>query len=72
MRYWKTVLVNDYGLNEKLKFLFVESFNVLFTGCLLWYAIEHKNFLSYGLTAALATYYFTFIVEKIGKEWRSK
>lgn len=72
VRYIKTVLVNDYGAKEKSAFLLRESVNVVFTGTLIWYALEHRNIISYGLLAALATYYFTFIVETIQKAVKSK
>lgn len=79
MRYIRTVLVNEYELGAKSKTLFVQAINVVVEGFLLWIALGQRNsdnvflrILSYGLIAALLSYYFSYIVEKVGKEWKSK
>jgi len=72
IRYAITVLVNEYDAKEKLLFLLREAVNVLFTGTLLWYVVEHRDIVSFGLAASLLTYYFTFVVDTIAKAVKSK
>jgi hypothetical protein len=59
------LLKNEYAAGEKLSSMLVLIIDTLFTGLLIWYVIEHRNFVSYGIAAALATYWFTFAVDTI-------
>jgi hypothetical protein len=67
--YWVTrtvrLLRDEYAAGEKLSSLLILVIDTLFTGVLIWYVIEHRNFVSYGIAAALITYWFTFAVNTI-------
>jgi hypothetical protein len=59
------LLKNEYAAGEKLSSLLILVIDTLFTGLLIWYVIEYRNFVSYGIAAGLATYWFTFAVDTI-------
>jgi hypothetical protein len=61
---WAT-LVDEYSIKEKSFTLIVQAFNALITGCLIWYAVEHRDIVSYGLLAALAQYYISWFVDVV-------
>lgn len=58
-------LDDTYGIQYKLSLAFSKTVDVIFTGAIIWYAIEYHNFISYGLLSALATYYFDYVVRSI-------
>ena len=73
---WRSILLNEYRLLERLQWLFIETIDVLITGSLLLIAIEFTKsdyaalrIISYGLISALAVYYLRLFVSIVrGKE----
>lgn len=62
--------VSERDLVNKSKTLLGTIINVVITGLLVEYAVEHRNFVSYGLMVALGTFYFKWIVKTIkGQEF---
>ena len=66
---WLT-FASEYEVWTKTKWLLVKIFDIVTTGTILWYCITYKNFLSYGLIAALATYYLSVIVQEIKRPYQ--
>jgi hypothetical protein len=67
VKLYKSYLNNKYDLSSKISESLKYVFNVLFTGLIIWYIVNNKNILSYGLFTALFVYYFKFVVETIKK-----
>lgn len=61
----KADLMERYQINHKIKLLLQTIFDISITGLAISYCLNHSNWISYGLTAALCVYYYEFIVDKI-------
>ncbi len=59
------IFATNYEIRKKIKQASSLIVDVLFTGSIIAYCINYQNLISYGLIAALATYYFKEIVEII-------
>lgn len=64
-RLWRSRLWTEYDVAAKLKDLLALAFNVTITGLAIWYCLTFRNFISYGITAALATYYVGWVIDKV-------
>lgn len=59
------VFAEERDWNAKILPLVGLVINVPFTGLLIWYVIEHRNFVSYGILSALVMYYVEWLVQLI-------
>lgn len=57
--------MNEYDVKEKIKDLFLLGINVVVTGLAIWYVLNFRNFLSYGIATAVATYYISWLIKEI-------
>lgn len=76
---FKATLIDDYDAKGKFKALFVDAFDIVWVGFLLWIAVEQLHsdnallrIIAYGLIVYLTLTWFNLFVEKIGKEWTRK
>ena len=63
---------NKYFQKQKIMYIRAMIFDVLFTGLMIWIVLNHQNFISYGIAAALFCYYFEYIVNTIKKPYMKK
>lgn len=54
-----------FEIKKKSITLLELAINVLITGLVIWYALNYKNFLSYGLASALIMYYISWLIKEI-------
>jgi len=60
-------VIREYMLRDKLLQLSQWILNTIITGALIYYIVENKNFISYGLSAMLLFYYLDIAVQIIKK-----
>jgi len=58
-------LNEKYNINNIIKEFLINTFNILGSGFLIYYAITHKNFVAYGVSAAMIKYYISWLIDKI-------
>jgi hypothetical protein len=69
IRMQANIISAEYQVRDKFIFLLTLIINILVTGLIIWYCVEYRNILSYGLMAIMITYYFEKIVEIIKKPY---
>lgn len=65
-------IVFNYQLKNKSMELLNLAINICGTGLVIWYCIEKRNFLSYGMTSALILYYSKYFVDLVKKPYKEE
>ncbi len=64
------ILIKSDAAKKRIDLLLTVSFNVLLTGLVISYVINHRNFISYGLLSWIVTYYIEWLIKLIKKPYK--
>lgn len=64
IQHW-LVFAETWQIKQKVKKLVAVTANVALTGLVIKYIVDHQDFLAYGLGAATATYYISWLIKEI-------
>lgn len=69
---WSAGLIHNYMLKDKFSLISAYVLNTIITGALIYYILNNKDFISYGLTIIMGLYYLDVIVQIIKKPYDKK